>query len=242
MKSEDKNKDFIDKFFELINPYKSSGIRLVAVMVCFAIFFLLGIFIAPFMIKEVLNVLLFGVDLLQISPFEILYNYIKIGFFFSVFCTLPFFIYQFGKLKYEAPEFKEKMDLLIASLVFALISVASFFISYKIIFPLNIMFLYGLNFNVSTFTASLSSMTAFFITTFLICIMLLLLPFLRYIIKKSLFFNYATFVKYKKIVMIYLAILSGIIFLPIEYICIGLTFLIFFIWYKILVRFSKKRD
>lgn len=240
MKSEDK--DFIDNFFEFLKPYQNSGIRLLTIIIYFSMCVLLGLFLSPILIKQCMSILPFTIKLLQISPMELFFNYIKIALFFGLFLTAPILVYQFGKLKYENPEFNEKMDLLLASLVVAVIIIVSVFLVYKIIFPFEIIFLYGLNFDVSEYTSSISSIISFFIITSLFVIMLILTPFLRYLTKKSLLFNYATLIKYKKPTVIYMGILTALIFLPFEFIYLGFTFLLFFIWYKIIVNFAKKRD
>ena len=236
------DKDFIDNFFEILEPYHKSGVRFLAVIICFVLFFILGAFISPWLIRQCQEILPFTVEFLQLSPLEVLFNYLKIGFFFSFFATLPIFIYQFGKLKIEKDVFEQRINLLYVSLIIALIIFVSGFLTYQFLFPWQIMFLYGLNFNVAYFSASLSAMVSSFIFALFVVVMLALLPLLKKLIKKSLFFNYATFIRYRKAVIVYSIVLSVLIVFPMELFALGVIFLAFFFWYKILVNFSKKRD
>lgn len=240
MNSQDK--DFIDNFFTFLEPYHTSGVRFLAVIVCYLLLFCLGSFLSPIIIKQCLAVLPFSIEILQISPLEVFFNYLKIGFFFSLFATLPIFVYQFGKLKIEKDVFEQRINLLYVSLIVALIILISAFLTYKFFFPWQIIFLYGINLDVAYFSSSLTSMVAQFIFTLLICVMTLSLPLLRNLIKKSLLFNYATLIKNRKSVMIYCGILALLIVSPLELFAIGLIFLILFFWYKILVNFARKRD
>ena len=107
MNSQDK--DFIDNFFTFLEPYHTSGVRFLAVIVCYLLLFCLGSFLSPIIIKQCLAVLPFSIEILQISPLEVFFNYLKIGFFFSLFATLPIFVYQFGKLKIEKDVDKRKV-------------------------------------------------------------------------------------------------------------------------------------
>ncbi len=236
------DKDFIDNFFEFLKPYRKSQVRFWAVIISFILLFFLGTLLAPILIRECQATLPFTVQALQLSPFEVLFNYLKIGFFFAFFLTLPFFIYQFGKFKINIDSIKERINLLYVSLLISVIILISSFLVYKIIYPLEITFLYGLNFDVANFTSGLSALVSTFIATLFITVMLLLLPLMRNLIKNSLFFNYATFIKYRKPVIIYSAFLASLIVFPLELIAFGFVFLVFFFWYKILVNFSKKRD
>ena len=236
------DKDFIDNFFAFMEPYQKSGVRFLAVIICFILLFVLGIFLSSFIIRNMQEGLPFTINFLQLSPFEVLFNYLRMGFFLSFFLTLPFFLYQFGKLKINKDIFSERINLLYNALIILAIIIVSILFVYKIVFPMEIIFLYGLNFDVAYFSSSLSAMISTFVFTLFIVVMLLLLPLLRNLIKKSQLFNYATFVTYRKPVMIYSAIFSALIILPMELIGLGLMFLAFFLWYKILVNFSKKRD
>lgn len=236
------DKDFIDNFFAFLEPYQKAGVRFLAVIICFKLLFILGVWLAPSIIRALQENLPFTVNFLQLSPFEVIFNYLRIGFFLSVFLTLPIFLYQFGKLKINKDIFAERINLLYNALIVAAIIFVSIFFVYKIVFPAEIIFLYGLNFDVAYFSSSLTAIISTFIFTLFVVVMLLLLPLLRNLIKKSQLFNYATFITYRKPVMIYSAIFSVLIILPMELIGIGLMFLFFFFWYKILVNFSKKRD
>ncbi len=236
------DKDFIDSFFAYIEPYQKSGVRFLAVIICFALLFISGVLLSPFIIRDIQESLPFTVNFLQLSPFEVLFNYLRIGFFLALLLTLPLFLYQFGKLKINKDIFSERINLLYNALIILAIIVGAMFLVYKIVFPLEIMILYGLNFDVAYFSSSLTAVVATFVATLFVVIMLLLLPLLRYLIKNSQLFNYATFVKYRKPVIIYSAIFSALIVLPMELIGLGVLFLFFFFWYKILVNFSKKRD
>jgi len=240
MNSQDK--DFIDNFLDFFKPYHQEGVRFLAVTICFILLFLFGLFISPWIIRQLQNVLPFTVEFLQLSPLEVLFNYIKIGFFFSFFITMPVFIYQFGKLKIEKDVFEQRINLLYFSLGVALIIFASILLSYFFFYPWQITFLYGLNFDVAYFSSSLSAIVTTFILTIFVTVMLALLPLLRNLIKKSMLFNYATFVQYRKPVIAYSAIFSALIVLPMELMALCAVFLVFFFWYKILVNFSKKRD
>ena len=122
-----------------------------------------------------------------------------------------------------------------------IIILLSIFLTDKFIFPLTIMFLYGLNFSVADFDSSLSAIISAFLYMLFLVIMLILLPFMRILIKNSKFFNYSELVSFKKPVMIYSAIITAIIALPIEILVFGLVFITFLGWYKTLVHFSKKR-
>jgi len=242
MSANDKNKDFVDKFFDFFEPYQKSGVRFLAVTICFILFFIIGLILAPQIISMSLETLPFNIELLQNSTVEILFNYIKIAICFALIFTFPIFLYQFGKLKTNKVTFDYKMNLLICAFSFVTIALISVFLVYKLILPFTIFFLYSLNFNIATFTASLSSMVSTILLTLLFTIMVLLLPFIRILIKKSLFFNYATLVKFKKPVWIYAGIFTALLVLPIEFIVTGIIFFLFVLWYKILVNFAKKRD
>jgi len=241
MNLNDKDKDFIDSFVTMTKSYQSQGIRFVAFVLIFILLFFIGIFLAPTLISVTSNMLRFSVHLLQLSPMEVLFNYIKIGFFFSSFCIFPFFIYQFGKMQIDKENIEEKMNLLLSSLILAFIIIVSSFLVYRFIIPAEIYFLYGMNFHIAEFSSSLSSMVSAFIFTLLLTIMILLLPFMKFLIKKSLFFNYATFIKNRKPIIIYCGIIASLIALPMEIFSVGFIFLICFLWYKVLVHFSKTR-
>ena len=240
MSSQDK--DFIDNFLDYFKPYQNSGVRFLAVIICYILFFIIGTALSPSIIRHCRDVLPFSVEFLQLSPWEVLFNYLKVGFFFSFFATLPVAIYQFGKLKIEKDMFKQRMNLLYTSIGVAGIILLTGFLTYKLFFPWQIMFLYGMNFDVAYFSASLSSMVSAFIFTIFVVLMLAFLPLLNFLIKKSLFFNYATFTQYRKPVVVYCVVLSLLIVLPLELFALGVVFLTFFFWYKLLVNFSKKRD
>jgi len=240
--SSNDNKDFIDKIFDFLEPYKKSNVRFLAVIISFILFFILGLILSPQIIKIFLDEFPFEITLLQISPLEILFNYIKIAIIFSTILTFPIGLYQFGKLKAEKLTFDFKLNLLIAASAFLAIALVCSFVVYKFILPFLIFFLYGLNFGVSSMTASLSAMVSTILTTLLFLIILVALPFIRIMIKKSMFFNYATLVQFKKPIMIYAGIFSALLVVPMELLAMGIIFSLFVIWYKILVGFSKKRD
>jgi len=236
------NRDFIDKIFDVFEPYKKSGVRFFALTVLFLICFIGGFFMAPQLISVTEKLLPFPVTLYQLSPFEVFYNYAKIAFFISTFITLPFAVYQFGKLKVEKLDFDNRLNLLFSASSLALIILVSFGITLKFIFPAEIVFLYGLNTDIATISSSLSAMVSSVLMTMILLIILILLPLMKKIIKKSLFFNYATLIKFKKPVIVYAAILAGIITLPLELIGLVLSFVVFYLWYKVLIHFAKKPD
>ena len=235
------NKDFIDKFIDYFEPYQKSGVRFAAVAICFFILFIIGTIIAPSVIRSCQRALPFSIQFLQLSPFELIFNYLKIGFFFSLFMTSPYFIYQFGKLKLGT-NVEQKTNLIISAFVLFFAILLATFLTYKFVFPFEIVFLYGLNLNVAQFTTGLSAVVSTFIFTFIMVLLVILLPAIRILIKKSLLFNYATLIVFKKPIMIYLAVLSALLALPIEIISLGFVFLIFFMVYKMLIAFAKKRD
>ncbi len=183
----------------------------------------------------------FTVEFIQLSPLDAVFNYCKIGFFVALLYTLPLFIYQFGKLKVEKETFEEKTNRMLAASALMLIMLVASFLTYKFIFPMEIMFLYGFNFNVARFASSLSAAVSTFIFTLLMVVILILLPFLRYLIKKSLFFNYSELVSFKKPVMVYAIVFAAIIALPLELITLALVFLAFVIVYRILIIFARTR-
>ena len=236
------DKDFIDKFIEYFEPYQKSGVRSIAVAVCFIVSFVIGTIASPSIIRGYQHALPFSIEFIQLSPFELIYNYLKIGFFFSLFTTLPVFVYQFGKLKIDKSDVNKKTNLLLAACVLAVILILNIFLTYKILFPIEIMLLYGINFDVAEFSTSLSSIVSTAIFTYLILFLIILLPILRILIKKSLFFNYATLNLYKKPIIIYIAVLSAILSLPLEIISVGFVFLVFYLVYKLLIIFAMKKD
>ncbi len=237
-----KDKDFIDNFFDFFEPCRKAGVRFWTVIIYFAVCFVAGSFFAPTIIKSLHGSLLFEIEFLQTSPLEPLFNYLKIGFFFALFFTLPFFIYQFGKLKIDAEKIEDKINLLYVSLITGTIFVVVMILVSKFLFPFIMFLLYGLNLNSVSYTTSLSAIVSSYIFILFLFIMLALLPLIRSLIKKSLLFNYATLIKYRKLVMVYCAVFAGILALPLEIIALGLVFLTFFFWYKVIVNFSKKRD
>lgn len=236
------DKDFIDNFFDYCATYKSSGVRFLAVIIIFAFLFIIGLFYAPGLIRLLAKSFPFRIEFLQFSPIEIIYNYVKIAFFFSSFLSLPIFVYQFGKLKFEHNDIEEKTNHLLHSLILSLHILLGIFITYKLIFPLIISFLYGLNFDVATFSSNLSAMVSSFIYASIVVILLISLPFTRFLIKNSMFFNYSELVQIKKPMMLYLGILTAIISLPIEILSLGIVFLTFLLWYKLLIHFAKTRE
>ena len=242
MSAKNNNKDFLDKIFDVFEPYQKLGVRFLAVTICFIIFFIVGLLISPQIIQMAMDLLPFEIELLQISPAEILFNYLKIALCFSLIFTFPIFIYQFGKLKAEKLTFDFKMNLLIAAFAYITIVFVCIFTVYKFILPFIIFFLYGLNFNISTITASVSSMVSTLLTTILFSIMVAVLPFVKIVIQKLFFFNYATLVQLKKPILLYAGIVSALLVLPFEILIVGLIFLLFLLWYKIVVILSKKRD
>ena len=82
--SSNDNKDFIDKIFDFFEPYKKSNVRFLAVVICFILFFILGLILSPQIIKIFMDEFPFEITLLQISPLEILFNYIKIAMCFFI--------------------------------------------------------------------------------------------------------------------------------------------------------------
>ncbi|MCR4881450.1 MAG: twin-arginine translocase subunit TatC [bacterium] len=243
MSLKDNEKDFIDRFFDYCDTYKESGIRFFAIIICFFLLFVIGLFYAPSAIRLCAQLLPFKIDFIALSPLEILYNYFKVALVSSLLLTLPLILYQFAKLRIEKEKNVEaKTDHLIYALVLLIVTLLSTFLTYKYIFPAEIMFLFGLNFSVAIFASSLSAIVSAFIYTLLLVIMLILLPFMRYLIKNSKFFNYSEMTNFKKPVMLYSAILTAVIALPLELLLLGLVFLTFYGWYKILVHYSMKRD
>ena len=236
------NKDFIDKIFDFFEPYKKSNVRFLAVVICFILFFILGLILSPQIIKTFMDEFPFEITLLQISPLEVLFNYIKVAISFAFLLTFPVGLYQFGKLRAEKLTFDFKLNLLIVACTFLAIALICSFLAYKFVLPSLIFFLYGLNFGSSTMTASLSAMVSTILTIIIFSIMLVALPFVRIMIKKSMFFNYATLVQFKKPIMIYAGIFSTLLVVPMELLALGIIFSLFVVWYKVLVRFSKKRD
>ena len=242
MNSADKEKDFIDEFFSFLEPYKKAKVRFVATIVSFVLVFLLGMFFAPFFISWWHSSLPFDVEFLQISPVEVMYNYVKFALFFSLFLNFPFFLYQFGKFKINFENIEEKVSLLYLSLIVFAIFLFCFFLCLKVIFPIVMFVCYGFNFSVVTYSTSISGIVSAFITTLLLVYLAALLPVVRFLIKKSLFFNYATLVQARKPIIIYLIAITIFITLPIEIIVPLFIFLLLFLWYKVIVNFSKKRD
>jgi len=236
------NRDLIDKFFDFFETYNKTGIRFFALSILFLSCFILGFFMAPQLISITEKLLPFPIILYQLSPVEVFFNYTKIAFFMAFFITSPFALYQFGKLKVEKLDFDNRLNLLLSASTLAVIILLSFGLTLKFIFPFEVVFLYGLNTDIATVSSSLSAMVSTVIMTMILLILLILLPFMKKIIKKSMFFNYATLIKFKKPIVIYSAILAGIITLPLEIIGLVLTFLIFYLWYKILIHFAKKPD
>ena len=232
MNASDKQKDFIDKFFDIFEPYQKSGVRFWAIIAGFLLLFVTGLIIAPSLIQFFMKNLSIKITLIQLSPYETIFNYLKIAFFFATCIIAPFALYQFGKLKVEKLDFESRMDLLIGGASLFVIIILSFFLTYKFFLPFMVFFLYGSSSNVAEFTSSISSMVSSFMTLLIITILLILLPFMRYIIKKSLFFNYATLIKFRKPIMVYSALLAIFLILPCEFIILGLLFLFFFSWYK----------
>ena len=236
------NRDWIDKFFDFFENYSKNGVRFFALSLLFFASFLLGIFMAPQLISVTEKLLPFPITLYQLSPVEVLFNYVKIAFFTATFITLPFAAYQYGKLKVDTNNFDNKLNLLLSSAILSLIILLSFGLTLKFIFPAEVILFYGLNTNIATFSSGLSAMVSTVLITMILLMLLILLPFMKKIIKKSLFFNYATLIKFKKPVIVYSAILAGIITLPLEILGLCLAFLIFYIWYKILIHFAKNPD
>ena len=97
------NRDWIDKFFDFFEIYSKNGVRFFALTVLFATCFIGGFFIAPKLISVVEKLLPFPIILYQLSPVEVLFNYLKIAFFIAAFTTLPFAVYQFEKIKIDKP-------------------------------------------------------------------------------------------------------------------------------------------
>ena len=242
MSLNDNEKDFVDKFFDYFNIYKGSGVRFFAVAIMFFILFIIGFLCAPALIKISISKMPFKVDFLVLTPVDILFNYCKIALFFASFLTFPYFLYQFGKLRYENIDDEQKADRIIISLVFTLFIFLGMFLTSEFFFPAEIMFFYGMNFGVAAFSTSFSAIVSTFIYTDFILTMLIVLPYLFYLIKKSQFFSYAEMLQYKKPIMIYSGILTAIIALPVEILFLGFVFLTFFLWYKVLLNFAKKRD
>ncbi len=243
MSANEKNKDFIDKFFEMFEqPYKSSGVRFWTIVIGFIFLFITGLIFAPNFINICINSLSIKLNLVQLAPYESLFNYLKIAFCFASFIIAPFALYQFGKLKVEKLDFENRLNLLIAAAIFFLVIFTSCFITYKFFLPAEIFFLYGLSFPVMEFTTSLSSIVSVYLITIIVTAFVILLPFMRFLIKKSLFFNYATLTKFTKPAMVYSALLAILLVLPFEFVILGLLFLFFVLWYKVLVYFAKKRD
>ena len=185
MSLNDNEMDFIDKFFAYCDRYKSSGVRFFAVIVCFFLMFILGLFLSPSMIRLCAQELPFKIDFLALSPLEVFYNYFKIALIFSSLISLPLFIYQFGKLRFEKGDVEEKTNHLIYALALSIIIIVCAFLTFKFIFPAIIMMLYGMNFSVATFSSGLSAIVSSFIYTLILTIMLVLLPFMRLLIKQS---------------------------------------------------------
>ncbi len=237
-----KDKDFIDNFFDFFGPCRRAGVRFWAIVIYFTIFLLVGIFCAPLTIKILHNSLPLEIEFLQTSPIEPIFNYLKIGLFYAIFFTLPFFIYQFGKLKIDAQKIEDKISLLYISLITGAIFVVVLLLVSLFIFPFLIFLLYGMNFNAASYTTSLSAIVSSYIFVLFLFLMLAILPLIRILIKKSLLFNYATLSKHRKQVMVYCAVFAGILALPLEVVALGLVFITFFFWYKIVVNFAKKRD
>ena len=242
MNSDGNNKDFIDKIFEYCEKYKTQGVRSFTVLGCFVLFFALGIFWAPSFIKILSAGLPFKIDFLILSPLDIIFDYIKIAFFFSLFMTLPYLLYQFGKLRFEHNNFEDKTEHIFNAAFLFLIFLVGNILTYKVTFPFLIMFLYGLNFGVASYATSLSSIISTYIYLLILTIALMVLPCMKYLIKKSRFFNYDELVKNKKTVMIYAAVLTMIIAIPVDFVAIAIIFLTFFLLYRQIMNYAKTRD
>ena len=240
--SGNKEKDFIDLFLDFLKPFKKANVRIISVITCFMVVFFISTFSGAHILHSLKAGFNFPLEILQISPAEVLFNYLKLGFFFAVFFTFPLFIYQFGKFKINQEKIEEKINLFyIALLVFG-ITVLAIFLSIVCFTPLEYKILYAINFKIASMATSLSALVSTFIVNVFITSLLGFIPVIKSLSKRGLFFNYDTLIKYRRSVVLYFAVFACIIALPVELVVLGLIFLMFFFWYKIVIMMIKKRE
>ncbi|MDD3594157.1 MAG: twin-arginine translocase subunit TatC [Candidatus Gastranaerophilales bacterium] len=236
------DKDIIDKIDEWLQPFYKYKIRVFSIVLIFFLMWFVGFFFAAFIIKFFESNIPFKINFLQLYPYEMLFNYLKFGFLFSVFVNFPFFVYQFGKMKVNINNLQDKSNLFLLSLILVVSALLSVFLSYKILIPLQLFLLYGLNLNIAEFSVNISSFISTICFNIYLVMLLLLLPVVKQLVKKEVFFNYATLVKYKKQALIALGIIAFFIISPAEIVAFAIVFFIFAVWYKIVIHLSKKRD
>jgi sec-independent protein translocase protein TatC len=79
----------------LLEHLEELRFRLLFVIVYFLIFFGVGIIISPVIIKKVIgDLIITTVKLVALSPIELIYAQIKVGFVFSLILSVPVVIYQ----------------------------------------------------------------------------------------------------------------------------------------------------
>lgn len=187
--------------------------RLIVIAISFLLFLIAGIFLSPFVIKQLIqNLALKNVNFVALSPLEFFYTQIKVGIFVAIALSSPIIIYHL--IKFIKPSLKNNEAKALFYIIpgFIILFLIGAFFGYFVLVKIGLSFLANLSSLVSV--QNLWSIEKFITFIFAMCLgagLIFQLPLVLLLLKKLNIIEFKSLGKYRAYIYTIIFILAALI-------------------------------